>query len=437
LQCGVETMSKMRVLVIGSGGREHALAWALAGSSLVEQVYVAPGNAGTTWPAGGKRAPAANVDIATDDFPRLIAFARENRVPLTVVGPEAPLADGLVDTFQVAGLGVFGPTKAAARLESSKAFAKRFMTEMGIRTAEYEIFDDHAAALAYLASGDGRVVVKASGLAAGKGVIVCDNRQEAEQAVSRIMVERAFGEAGSQVVIEEQLTGPELSVLAFCDGRHIVTMPPARDHKRVFDGDQGPNTGGMGAFAPAAGIDPAFLDEVRQKILLPTIAGMAARGTPYVGVLYAGLMLTAEGPKVLEYNCRFGDPETQVILPLLESDLAEVMLACIHGRLNEVEVIWRPGACATVVMASEGYPGSYPRGRPISGLPEASNRPDTVVFHAGTAMRQGALVTNGGRVLCASALGQDLPSALAKAYEGITHIHFEGAHFRQDIGRDR
>ena len=432
-----------RILVIGSGGREHALAWALAQSPFVERVYVAPGNAGT---AGG-RDKATNVPISPDDTPALVRFARDQRIGLTVVGPEAPLAAGVVNAFQQAGLRVFGPTQAAAQLESSKAFAKAFMQQHSIPTAQYAAFTDYGAARTYLQSKiqnpKSAMVVKADGLAAGKGVIVCDDAGQAMDALKQIMLDREFGAAGDTVIIEERLSGPELSVLAFSDGRAVAVMPPARDHKRVFDHDEGPNTGGMGAFSPVPGIDAAFLQDVQRAVLQPVVDGMASRGTPYAGVLYAGLMLTEHGPKVLEFNCRFGDPETQVIVPLLDqsspgaASLAEIMLACAEGRLAEIapRIRWRQGACATVVMASPGYPGSYPKGLPVTGLDTAQSQGQVMAFHAGTAMQDGQVVTAGGRVLAVSGLGADLQAALGRAYAGISHIQFEGAHYRRDIGR--
>lgn len=429
----------VNVLVIGSGGREHTLAWALARSPTVAQVYVAPGNAGTEWPAEMQsgRAPSTNVPIAADDVKALITFAHDppsGRIDLTVVGPEGPLAAGIVDAFEDAGLRIFGPRREAAQIEASKAFAKDFMRECGIPTGDYVSFTEYAAARAYLQEDDGPVVVKASGLAAGKGVIVCDTRDEARAALHKIMVERAFGDAGETVLIEERLTGPELSVLAFSDGKTVIPMPPARDHKRVYDNDEGPNTGGMGAYAPAPDVGESLVRDVQRTILQPAIDGMAARGTPYAGVLYAGLMLTEDGPRVLEFNCRFGDPEAQVIVPLLASDLAEVLLACVEGRLDQVDVLWRPAVCATVIMASPGYPGSYPTGRTISGTDEVTALDDVMVFHAGTACRGERLVTAGGRVLAVSALGETLKTALQRAYDGVERIHFDGAHYRRDIG---
>jgi phosphoribosylamine--glycine ligase len=427
-------MAKQSVLIIGSGGREHTLAWKIAQSKHVEQVYVAPGNAGTTWPASEGIAPAENIPIAAEDFDRLITFAREIEVALTVVGPEVPLADGIVDHFQTADLPIFGPTKAAAQLEASKAFAKTFMAQHNIPTAQYQTFTDYEIARDYLEGRSGPLVIKASGLAAGKGVIMCQNTAEATTALQSIMLDRQFGTAGDEVVIEECLVGPELSVLAFTDGKTVVPLSPARDHKRVFDNDQGPNTGGMGACAPVPDTNPALLASILQTVLQPTIDGMAANGTPYKGVLYAGLMLTADGPKVLEFNCRFGDPETQVIIPLLASDLVEIMLACNEERLDNSAVQLHPGACATVVMASNGYPGSYPKGLAITGVEKANALDGVSVFHAGTTQKDGRLLTNGGRVLAVSATGPTLPAALQQAYNGVDQIHFEGAHYRKDIG---
>ncbi len=424
-------MRMERVLIIGRGGREHALAWKLAQSPRAAQVWVAPGNGGTAL-AGGK---IANADLPESDFAALIDFARRNRVSLTVVGPEAPLADGIVDAFQGAGLRCFGPSRAAAQIEASKAFAKDFMARHGIPTARYATFTHFEAALDHLRQLDYPVVLKASGLAAGKGVILPASPDEAEDALRQIMVDREFGAAGDQVVIEERLAGPEASVLAWSDGKTVALMPAAQDHKRVFDGDQGPNTGGMGAYAPAPLMTPALLDEVRRTVLQPAIDGLAAEGMPYIGVLYAGMMLTAHGPKTLEFNCRFGDPETQVILPLLESDPLDVIDACLAGRLADLELRWRPGAAATVVAASEGYPGSYPKERVISGVADAASLPGVAVFHAGTRLAEGGrLLTDGGRVLAVTGVGGGLTAALARAYAGMERVHFQGIHFRRDIG---
>lgn len=418
-------MNKLSVLVIGGGGREHALAWKLGQSPLVERVYVAPGNAGTALVAG-------NVPIAETDFEGLIAFAKEKGIGLTAVGPEVPLAHGIVDKFQAARLPVFGPTQAAAQLEASKAFAKAFMQEMGIPTAQTAVFTDYETARDYLAQHPGPSVIKASGLAAGKGVIVCDDTAQAEAALQEMMLDRAFGAAGDKVLIEERLTGPELSFLVLTDGVTAVPLLPARDHKRIYDHDQGPNTGGMGAYAPPPDVDQTVLDEIMKTIINPTIQGMAQRGTPYVGLLYAGLMLTAVGPQVIEFNCRFGDPETQVLLPMLDGDLAEIMLACLEGRLLPEMVRFHSGACVTVVLAAPGYPGSYPKGLPITGLDDVPE--DVLVFHAGTKMEDGQVVTSGGRVLAVSARGEGLATAVARAYAGVACIHFEGAYYRRDIG---
>jgi phosphoribosylamine---glycine ligase len=424
----------MNILVIGSGGREHALAWALARSPQTTQIFVAPGNGGTAWPGGDGRCPAYNLPIKANDIAALLAFAQTNEIGLTVVGPEQPLAEGVVDAFQVAGLTIFGPMQAAAQLEASKAFAKQFMARHGLPTAKYASFEDAAAAEAYLNEWQGPVVVKASGLAAGKGVIVCDDAAQAVPAVRQMLVEGAFGAAGQTVLLEERLTGPELSLMAFCDGRTVRLMPPARDHKRVFDHDAGPNTGGMGAFAPVPELTGIEISAIGQLALQAAVDGMAADGVPYVGVLYAGLMLTPDGPKLLEYNCRFGDPETQVVLPLLASDLVELLLACCQGRLAELEVNWRDGACATVVMAAPGYPGSYPTGAPIHGLDAVAQLDDLIVFQAGTARQAGQIVTAGGRVLAVSGLGATVEAAVHRAYDGVAQVQFSDAHYRRDIG---
>jgi len=416
----------MRVLIVGSGGREHALAWKLARSPQVSQLFVAPGN-------GGTGAIAQNVEISVTDIPALVSFARHERIDLTVVGPEAPLVAGLVDTFAAEGLRAFGPTAAAARLEGSKAFAKRFMVEEGIPTAVGAIFEDYQAARAYLRQGKPPFVVKASGLAAGKGVAVCPTLEEAEAALDRTMVERAFGEAGEQVIIEACLEGEEASLLAFTDGRTVVPMLPARDYKPAGDGDQGPNTGGMGGYAPSPYLPPAMVEEVVARVLQPAVDGMRRRGTPYVGVLYAGLMLTEQGPRVLEFNCRFGDPETQVLLPLLESDLVEIFLACVEGRLDQVQMRWKPDHTVCVVMTSGGYPGSYQVGQAISGVDEAGRLPGTVVFEAGTRQEAGRPVTSGGRVLAATVTAPDLLTARKRAYDAVGRIRFAGAYYRRDI----
>jgi phosphoribosylamine--glycine ligase len=425
-----------RILVIGGGGREHALAWALARSPRVAQIFVAPGNAGTTWPAAPGRAAAESVPVPDSDLQGLLRLAREREVDLTIVGPEAPLAAGVVDLFQESGLAVFGPSRAAAQLEASKAFSKVFMREHGIPTGDFELFQDYEQARQYIIQQNRPLVIKADGLAAGKGVVVCDTTDEALEALQRILLDREFGEAGTTVLVEERLSGREISLLAFSDGRTVVPMPAARDHKRVFDGDKGPNTGGMGAYAPLPDLSAEQRAEITRTILQPTIDGLAQRGTPYIGVLYAGLMMTSRGPQVLEFNCRFGDPETQVILPLLATPLDEIAEACINGRLDQVEVRWHPGACATVVLASPGYPGSYPKGLPISGLNDPLFASDErIVFHAGTSGSVEQPVTSGGRVLSVSGRGETLQAALGNAYAGVERISFEGAHYRRDIGK--
>lgn len=423
-------MKKMSVLVIGSGGREHAVAWKLRQSAQVDRLYIAPGNAGTAM-------VGTNVPIGAEDVEALLTFARDNRIDLTAVGPEVSLAIGIVNAFQAAGLTVFGPSKAAAQLEASKAFAKEFMQEFGIPTAVSQTFNEYNCAVRALREAPlpQGIVIKASGLAAGKGVVVCDTVAQAEIALRQIMLDKAFGESGDLVLLEERLSGPEVSLLAFCDGKTAVPMLPARDHKRAYNQDEGPNTGGMGVYAPPPDVDDALVQQIMAQVIQPTIEGMARRGTPFSGVLYAGVMLTAAGPKVLEFNCRFGDPETQVVLPMLQSDLAEIMLACVAGRLTTDLIEVFPGAAATVVMAAPGYPGNYPKGLPISGLDAVPD--DVIVFHAGTAQADGHIVTNGGRVLCVTARGDDVETAVSRAYAGVQKIHFDGAHYRTDIGRSQ
>ncbi len=421
-------LNSANILIVGAGGREHALAWALKRSSRVGQIYAAPGNAGT-------EATAHNIPLRAEDTRALVNFARERHIDLTVVGPEVPLAAGIVDAFQAAGLRIFGPTQAAAQLEASKAFSKDFMQRHHIPTAAYATFTSYAAAREYISQSDRPLVVKADGLAAGKGVLMCESHEQAEAALKQIMLDSAFGTAGQQVVIEEWLTGTELSVLAFSDGHTVSVMPPARDHKRIYDHDEGPNTGGMGAYAPAPEATPELIEQIRREILQPVIDGMAAEGMPYVGVLYAGLMLTPAGVKVLEFNCRFGDPETQVILPLLEGDLLEILLACVEGRLGEIEIQWKPGVCATVVLAAPGYPDDYPKGLFISGLDKAARHENVIIFHAGTGRIDYQYVTAGGRVLAVSATGATLDAALYTSYAAVRDIHFEGMHYRRDIGK--
>jgi phosphoribosylamine--glycine ligase len=416
----------MRILVVGSGGREHALAWKLAQSPLADQVFIAPGNGGT--PAVGE-----NVPIAATDVPALVDFARKEKIGLTVVGPEAPLVAGLVDALVAEGLPAFGPSGAAAQLEGSKVFSKRFMVEEGIPTGVGAIFRDYEAARAYLRQHGAPVVVKADGLAAGKGVVVCQMLEEAEAALREIMVERVFGAAGEQAIVEDCLMGEEASLLAFCDGQTVVPMIPARDYKRVGDGDTGPNTGGMGGYAPSPHLPPALVEEALARVLRPVADGMRRRGTPYAGVLYAGLMLTAQGMRVLEFNCRFGDPETQELVRLLDGDLVEICLACAEGRLGETQVRWKPAHAACVVMASAGYPGDYEKGKPIGGIVEAEQLPGVVVFHAGTKRDGAQLLTAGGRVLAVTATGPTLADARAQTYTAVERIQFDGAQYRRDI----
>jgi phosphoribosylamine--glycine ligase len=419
-------MSEARILIVGNGGREHALAWALKKSPQVGEIVIASGNAGTA--QLGK-----NIAISPEDIPALVAFARENPFDLVVVGPEVPLSLGLTDELQKIGLRVFGPVQASAQIESSKAFAKQLMIEKNIPTAQYAEFTDEASARAYLQICQHPVVIKADGLAAGKGVVVCDNQEQADEALNFIIHTGGFGDASSKIIIEERLYGVEASLMAFCDGKTLSLMPPARDHKRALDGDNGANTGGMGAFAPINDLSADDLAHIQKTIMQPMMDALAERGTPFVGILYAGLMLTQDGVKVLEYNARFGDPETQVILPLLDTDLYDILTVCVDGRLSDLAIQWKSASCATVVIASGGYPASYPKGLPITGLEVVSG--DVMVFHAGTSHSQEAVVTSGGRVLAVSAIGDTLKSALDTAYANITKIHFDGMHYRKDIGR--
>ncbi|MEM9955644.1 MAG: phosphoribosylamine--glycine ligase [Chloroflexota bacterium] len=420
-----------KVLVIGNGGREHALAWSLSHSEQVEHVYVASGNGGTEWHSNDKQASCENVALGVTDFDALLGFANSNAIDLTVVGPEIPLVEGIVDLFQEHNLAIFGPHQEAAQIEGSKAFSKDFMTQQGIPTGEFFTTDDYDEARKFLNEYKKPVVVKASGLAAGKGVIVCDTREEAGEAIHLIMSDKAFGDAGDIIVIEERLQGREISVLAFCDGKTVKPMIPARDYKRALNGNQGLNTGGMGAIAPADDIPQSLIDEITEIALKPVLEGMDALGTPYVGVLYAGLMLTDKGAKVLEYNCRFGDPETQVVLSLLKTDLYDIMQACINGTLDQIEIEWHSAYCGTVVCASVGYPESYPKGLEITGVDTIK---DSIVFHAGTKSDDNQLITNGGRVLAVSSVGETLQSALEQSYESVKAIHFDGMHYRTDIG---
>jgi len=419
----------MNVLMIGGGGREHALAWKLAQSSDVEQVFVAPGNAGTA-----TEPKLTNVTIEATDLDALVAFAQREQVALTVVGPEAPLVEGVVDRFHSAGLTIFGPSQRAAQLEGSKSFTKDFLARHQIPSAAYQTFTAVEPALAYLAEMGAPIVIKADGLAAGKGVIVAMSEAEAEAAIRDMLEANAFGDAGARVVIEEFLEGEEASFIVMVDGENVVPMATSQDHKRAYDGDTGPNTGGMGAYSPAPVVTPEVDARIMEQVILPTVRGMAEEGNAYTGFLYAGLMIDAEGnPKVIEYNCRFGDPETQPILMRLTSDLAALCLAGAKGELADKQCQWDPRAAVGVVMAAGGYPGSYRKGDVIHGL-EQAEQAQCKVFHAGTTQAaDGSILTAGGRVLCVTALGSTVSAAQQQAYQGVKAIHWEGAEFRRDI----
>lgn len=417
----------MKILVIGSGGREHAVVWKLKQSPKVEKIYCAPGN-------GGISEIAECVPIKVMEFDKLVEFAKDNAVDMTVVTPDDPLAAGAVDAFEAAGLRAFGPNKAAAIIEGSKAFAKDLMKKYNIPTAKYEVFDSSADAIEYIKSMDKfPVVVKADGLALGKGVIIAEDLGAAEDAVHSIMDDKVFGAAGGKVVIEEFLTGPEISVLAFTDGKTIKPMVSAQDHKRAYDNDKGLNTGGMGTFSPSRIYTPEVADECMKNIFLPTVEAMNAEGRPFKGVLYFGLMKTADGVKVIEYNCRFGDPETQVVLPRLNTDLVDIFDAVIDERLSDVDISWKDDACVCVVMASGGYPQKYQTGYPIEGIKQAESL-GALVFHAGTKYEDGKFLTAGGRVLGVTAMGKTLDEAIENAYKYVELISFKDAHFRRDIG---
>jgi len=417
----------MKVLVIGSGGREHCLVWKIARSDRVKEIFCAPGN-------GGTNTLAKNIHIALDDISALGDFAREKGIDLTVVGPEMPLVKGIVDEFQRRGLRVFGPRRQLALLEGSKVFAKEAMAKFSLPTADFRIFSDEKQASNFICRKGAPVVLKADGLAAGKGVFVCNSIEEAQSALKIIMVEKRFGPSGERVVVESCLEGEEASILAFSDGKNIVPLASSQDHKRIYDGDRGRNTGGMGAYSPA----PVVTDEVEQKvnseILQPLISGLNKEGKTYIGMLYVGLMLSEGGPKVLEFNVRFGDPETQAILPRLKSDLVEVMVATIEGNLDKIGLVWDRRPCICVVVTSGGYPGNYEKGKEIFGLDKAARLEDTVVFHAGTKKEGEKYFSSGGRVLNIAALGEDLEKARARVYQAIEKINFEKMYFRRDIG---
>jgi phosphoribosylamine--glycine ligase len=418
----------MKVLVVGGGGREHALVWKLSQSPRVKEVFCAPGN-------GGISQSARCLAIAPDDLVGLVRFGKDEQIDLTVVGPELPLTMGIVNLFQNEGLRIFGATKAAARLEGSKSFAKDLMRHYNIPSARYRVFDDHDEAVAYIKKEGTPIVVKADGLAAGKGVILADTVQEAVEALDAIMVKRVFGKAGARVVIEERLEGEEASFIAFSDGEHVLPLASSQDHKAVYDADQGPNTGGMGAYSPAPVVTPAVHDRIMNQIMIPTVKALAAEGHPYEGVLYAGLMIKEGEPKVLEFNCRLGDPETQPIFMRMGGDLIPVIEACIEGDLTGMEISWDLRTSVCVVMASQGYPGSYEKGKRIHGLEKVKEMDGVYVFHAGTAFKDGTYVTAGGRVLGVTGLGKGIKEAMAITYRAVSEITWEGVHFRTDIGK--
>lgn len=415
----------MNILVVGRGGREHAIIWSLKHNKEIKKIYCAPGNAGTAMLAD-------NVDIEELEFSRLVQFAQENAIDLVVVGPDAPLAAGIVDEFEAAAIPVYGPRKNAAEIEGSKIFMKDLLRKYNIPTARYETFTDYAAADAYLKQQPLPIVIKADGLAAGKGVAVCFTREEADKALQETMIDKSFGAAGDKVVIEEFLEGQEMSILAFVDGETVRAMSPAQDHKPVFDGDKGPNTGGMGTYSPLPHISQSIIDESIENIIKPTARAMVSEGRPFRGVLFAGLMITKEGPKTIEFNARFGDPETQVVLPRLETDLLSIFQASINGTLDQIDISWSDEAAVCVVLASEGYPAAYPKGLPIKGLDQINDQ-DALVFHAGTATKDGEIVTIGGRVLGIVGRGAGIAEARAKAYEAANRITFDGKQNRTDI----
>lgn len=418
----------MRILVVGSGGREHALVWKLAQSKSVHRIYCAPGN-------GGIAQIAECVDIKADDIDRLAEYVAKQRIDLTVVGPEAPLSKGIVDRFDSKGLRIFGPTKEGATIESSKVFMKMLMRKNGIPTADFEIFDDSAKAKKYVKGLKGKFVIKADGLAGGKGAVVCRTKEEGLKSIKAIMEEKVFADAGNRIIIEEYLEGEEASIIVVTDGEGAVPLASAQDHKRVYDGDKGPNTGGMGAYSPAPAISNKILDEIMKVIIIPTIEGLRSENIRYKGALYAGIMITDSGPEVLEFNSRFGDPETQAIFPRLKSDLTDLIEASVDGKIDGFSLEWDERPCVSVVVASQGYPGSYKTGFEIKGLGAFENLKDTFLFHAGTKAADDKIVTSGGRVLNVTAIGRGIKDAIEKCYEAVNLIHFEGMHFRRDIGR--
>jgi len=417
---------KLKVLVIGSGGREHVLVWKIAQSPKVSQIYCAPGNAGTS-----KLAQCINIDA--DSIEKLIDFAQKEKIDLTVVGPELPLSKGIVNEFNRWGLKIFGPNREATEIESSKVFSKYLMKKYNIPTANYEVFQNSEKAFNYIKQQTFPLVIKADGLAAGKGVFIVKNLVQARDALNALMEEKNFGEAGRQVVIEEFLEGEEVSILAFCDGKTVVPMVSSQDHKKIFNNDQGPNTGGMGAYSPVPFYPDELEKRVLEEILKPTIKGLRSEGREYKGVIYAGLILTEEGPKVLEFNARFGDPETQVVLPRLKTDLVGILNAVIEGSLHKINIEWKNNAAVCVVMASGGYPGKYQKGKVISGLERLEKMKDVIAFHAGTKLQYGKIVTSGGRVLGITACDESISKAKERAYKGVNEIYFEDMYYRKDI----
>lgn len=417
----------MKILVVGGGGREHTIVWKIAQSPLAEKIYCAPGN-------GGISELAECVNISATDIDSMVKFAKEKEIDLVMVAPDDPLVLGMVDAMEAAGIRAFGPRANAAIIEGSKVFSKELMKKYGIPTAAYEVFTDSASAIEYVKKGSYPAVIKAEGLALGKGVIIAQNEKEAVEGIKEIMDDKKFGDSGSRVVIEEYLTGPEVSVLAFTDGKTVCPMVSAQDHKRAYDNDQGLNTGGMGTFSPSRLYDAAKAEECMNNIFLPTIKAMAAEGRPFKGVLYFGLMMTADGVKVIEYNCRFGDPETQVVLPRLKTDLVEIMNAVIDERLDEIDIEWADNAAVCVVMASGGYPVSYEKGFEITGIEDANAMDNVIVFHAGTKLENGKFLNNGGRVLGVTAVDDDLDKAIKRAYEAVGKITWKDEFHRSDIG---
>ena len=417
----------MKVLVVGSGGREHALVWKVSQSKKVDKIFCAPGN-------GGIEELAGLVDVKADNIEGLLSFARENKVDLTIAGSEAPLVKGIVDEFTKNGLRIFGPTKDLAMLEGSKVFAKETLKKFGVPTADFKVFDDPVMAKQYLRQKGAPIVIKADGLAAGKGVVVAESIEEAEAAIDSILVKRIFGASGNRIILEDCLEGEEVSILVFSDGKNIVPLVSSQDHKRIFDNDRGANTGGMGAYSPAPVVSKKDFNEIIESAFRPIISGLASEGKFYKGVLYGGLMITKKGPMVLEFNVRFGDPETQAILPRLKSDLVDVLMACIDGGLDKIELEWDQGSCLCIVVASKGYPLSYEKHKEIYGLEQVKNMKDIVVFHAGTTCEDGKIFSSGGRVLGVTGLGKDIKTAKSNAYEAVDKIKFDGIYYRSDIG---